>query len=157
MIELLIRGDKVRLPLQAEGQLDLPKQPPFDVLTPGWAAVVVVQFGEGDPNVVRLFDAWYLKGWTLDVHAGDGRGTWVRAPMRCIAMTREQGLQITRAWTEPLRRAAGEGVCRLYRPSPRFQRVGRWSWTYELAAERWELAAMPDLFKRRTLVLEAVN
>ena len=34
MIELLVNG---KLAIETEGQLELPKQPPFDVLTPGWA------------------------------------------------------------------------------------------------------------------------
>ena len=71
VIELLIKG---KLAIEAEGQLELPKQPPFDVLTPGWAVKATVQLGDGDPNLVRLFDAWYFQGWEVDVRAGDGRG-----------------------------------------------------------------------------------
>ena len=74
MISLLITHKHMELPLETEGQLDLPKQPPFEVLTPGWAVTLTAQFGVGDPNVIRIFDEWYKQGWELDVRAGDGRG-----------------------------------------------------------------------------------
>lgn len=141
------------LPLNTEGQLELPKQPPFEPLTPGWAVKVTVHFGEGDPNIVRLFDAWYHNEWRLDARAGDGRSMWVRAAMQCVVIDHQRGLQVTRAWTEPLRRASGQ----LYRPTPRWQKITRPAYTYMLASQRWAPVAMPEIFKRRSLVLEAVN
>ena len=154
MIELLIKG---KLAIEAEGQLDLPKQPPFDVLTPGWAAKAIVQLGDGDPNLIKVFDAWYFNGKGLDVRAGDGRGTWVWALMQCVEMDRQQGLQVTRAWDPPRRRAPADDRSPFYRPSPRFQHITKSAYTYVLAAERYEWCAAPGVFKRRSLVVEAVN
>lgn len=138
IISLLIEG---RLDVLADGQLDLPKQPPFDVLTAGPAVLVTVQLDSWSPDRIRLFDHWYLKGWALDVMAFDGERTAIRAAMRCVVITKEQGIQATRAWTAPERRQ--DALCALHRASPRFQRISRDVHRYVLAAQRYAFVAPP--------------
>jgi hypothetical protein len=142
VIYLFIEG---RYPLAAAGQMDLPKEPPFAVLTPGDAVNVQVQLEPESPNSIRLFDAWYWRGGRLDVVAGDGK-TWVRSMMSCIGITKHQGIQATRAWSPPERRHAERGTSSLYRSTPRFQPIARDVHRYVLATDRYEWAPAPAVF-----------
>jgi hypothetical protein len=155
-LQLLVRGSARTLHLECEGQIDLPKQPPFDVATPGSAILVTVEVGTGSPNVSRMFDAWYTKRWRAEVTAYDG-GPCVRAAMLCVEMNWERGLQVTRPWSEPLRQTAVDGQCVLYRPTPRHQLIKGMTNRYVLASDQWEQMALPECFRRRTLTVESVN
>lgn len=44
------------LPLTANGMLELRKEPPFKILTPGWAAVATVDLERDVPHIRRVFD-----------------------------------------------------------------------------------------------------
>jgi hypothetical protein len=134
VIELLIEG---RLGIVADGQVELPKEPPFAVLTPGPAAIVHLELAAESPNCIRLFDHLYHTGQDVDVVVHDGKGMWIRAAMQCVALERHAGIQVTRAWSEPLRSAALKGRCVLYRPSPRYQPIARDVYRYTLHAQRW--------------------
>lgn len=140
MIELLLEG---KLPIVADGQMELPKEPPFIVLTPDPAAILTVQLEPESPRCIRLFDAWYFSEGSLDVVAHDGEGAWIRAAMLCTGLERHAGIQTTRDWSEPLRRVADRGQSALYRPSPRYQPISRPVHRYTLVAQRY--AFVPPL------------
>ena len=103
------------------------------------------------PNLAAMFDGLYFKGYAFNALAWDG-GPAIRARMRCVGINLERGLQITRPWSEPLRRAVGDGICRLYRPTPRHQRIQGVTNRYVLAADEWEPVAVPEGFKKRQRV-----
>ena len=52
-IQVIIAGI---LPLTANGSLELRKEPPFRVLTPGWAALATVDLERDVPHVQRVLD-----------------------------------------------------------------------------------------------------
>lgn len=150
VIYLLIGG---RLALAVAGQLDLPKEPPFTVITPGEAVQVSLQLEPESPDSIRLFDAWYWKQGRLLVVAGDGN-VWLEAFMRCVRMTKHQGIQASRAWSPPVRRHAVRGESSLYRPDPRFNRIARDVHSYVLAAECYAWAPSPAIFNARNPMRE---
>jgi hypothetical protein len=146
VIELLVDG---RLTIWADGQMELPRQPPFSALAVDPAAFVTIDLLPESPRCIRLFNEWYIRDGALDVIAGDGHGTWIHGRMRCVKIEIHEGIEITREWSEPLRRMPTEtNHCLLYRPQPLWQPIAKDIHRYVLATERYEWAPPVEHRKR---------
>ena len=144
-IQLLIRGNTKTLHVECEGQVELPGSSAFpDIAGYRHHARVGPHVGEPLTTVRCLVHA----EWAAPVLAWDG-GQAVAATVRCVEMDWSRGLQVTRSWSEPLRRANVNEQCLLYRPTPRHQQIRGMTNRYVLAADRWEPAAVPEEFRRK--------
>lgn len=147
-LKVMLAWKDLRLPFRAEGQISLPKQPPFPDDVPGPAAIVEVELTPFDESIIKLFDYWFDQRGTLAAKVDDGRGVCIMAGMQCVAMRHERGLQITRPWSEPMRDASVselpsdmqkllrmKGVASVfYRPHPRWHPIVHPVFAYTLHA-----------------------
>ena len=139
MLGLLIDG---RLPLRCDGQLERPKSPPFSaVAVPGPAAVVHLAIPPGLERIVAVFREWYRVGAALPGIVSDERNrVTIQAAWWCVGMEWHEGIQATRAWDAPLRRAeAPSGASLLYRASPRFQEIAVPVYEYRLETDAYAM------------------
>jgi hypothetical protein len=151
-IELVITGGQgQQLGMWADGQVELPRQPPFPALGDGKpAALITVDLLPESPRLIAMFNAWYLTGAMLPVLAGDGDRTWIEGMMRCARLDVHEGIQQIADWTPPLRRASSDaGLCLLYRPQPIWRPIAKDVHRYVLAAECYAWAAPPPEEVRR--------
>jgi hypothetical protein len=80
-IQLIVLGI---MPLTANGRLELLKEPPFRVLTPGWAALATVDVERDIPHITDVFDlmAAYPREHSPIIAGETGR--WITGEMYCI-------------------------------------------------------------------------
>jgi hypothetical protein len=147
-----------------EGQLRLPREPPFSaVIGIAPAALVTVDLAPDSERLYRsvnLFNAWYQTKGVMSVIAGDGKATWISGEMRCVEMEVHEGIQTTVAVPPPIMWAEREvlidGVRKTmrlpYRAQPTFQWITRDVHRYVLAADVYEFVGTPV---RPTVVREA--
>jgi hypothetical protein len=139
-----------------DGQLQLPRQPPFSaVIGIAPAALVTVDLAPDSDRAMRslrMFGFWYNSKRYLSVIAGDGKGVWISGPMRCVEMEVHRGIQTTVAVPPPILWANREVMyqgrwqtMRLpYRPQPTFQWISKDVHRYVLAADRYEFVGAPE-------------
>lgn len=80
-IQVIIGGV---LPLTANGTLELRKEPPFRILTPGWAAITTICLERDVPHIQRVLD--FMAGHpreTSPVIVG-ARGRWITGEAHCV-------------------------------------------------------------------------
>jgi hypothetical protein len=80
-VQIIIGGV---LPLTAKGSLDLLKEPPFRVLTPGWAALATVDLERDVPRIQRVLDFMAAHPSEASPVIVGQRGRWITGEASCM-------------------------------------------------------------------------
>lgn len=81
-IQIIIAGV---LPLTANGSLELRKEPPFRVLTPGWAAIATIDLERDVPHIQRVLDFMVANPREQSPVIIGHRGRWITGDAYCIS------------------------------------------------------------------------
>lgn len=97
------------LPLTANGSLQLRKEPPFKVLTPGWAAFAYVDLERDVPHIRRVFDLMAAHPRESSPVIIGSNGRWITGDAHCLGVEHiHRGRRYTLAlakyhWSTPCR------------------------------------------------------
>jgi hypothetical protein len=105
-IQVIIAGV---LPLTANGSLDLRKEPPFRVLTPGWAAIAELDLERDVPHIQRVLDFMAASPGEASPVIIGSKGRWITGDAHCLGVEHaHRGRRYTLAlakyhWSTPCR------------------------------------------------------
>ena len=134
-----------------DGQVELPRQPPFPAVLVDRkpACFVTVSLDHDRPKLrdeLRLFEAWYAQRAVLRVTVAADKACFA-AQMRCEGMEMDVGIQSLVSVLPPVRYAYNETLGRRlpYTATPTWQPVAKPAYRYVLTALRYEWAPPPGL------------